>query len=746
MVLNQMGRLLVRREVHQVAAWCFAEAQRLSPGASDGLYESAQLHWQVQDYTTARQQLEQLLLSQPRHVKALNLLGVLSYVEEHYDEAARLAREALTLKPDWAAPHNNLGNALLALNDFEAAEQCFRQALVCDPRYAEAWCNLALLLNRKGKYDDAEQAARSALENKPDFAGAISNLGSILINQGRFAEGVAEYRRAVELQPDLIEAQINLAVAVEEPERLIVAMDHFRRVLEHHPDSYIALMRMAQAHQVLRENDLAEDYVRKVLALKPDALDAHIFLFTITASQGLNRRALEINRKARELGAGQVAGTMGVFNSLYDDQTDDALIYGFAQNLAQRYELELHKLKQKNAAASASEENDHSHTKTVMSYLPLLKRSSARKYRIGYVSKDFAKHSVAFFLEPILKHHDRDRFSIYCYANLFHSDEATERFKKLADVWHDVSLMGDDELEKRVLEDEIDILVDLSGYTAGNRITLFASRSAPVQVTYLGYPATTGMKAIDYRLVDFVTDPQGQSEEFYTEKLWRLPGCFLTYQPFSDAPEVTVAPFVNNGYITFGSFNVINKVTERVVEVWSQILRAVPHSRLMLKSVTFSSARGKAYYQSLFEAQGLGADRIELFNWYPDSNGHLGLYGKIDIALDPFPYNGTTTTCEALWMGVPVITLKGNRHLSRVGTSLLTQLGLTELIADSVDDYVQCAIDLANDFDRLATVRAGMRERMQASPLLDHAGFTRRLEDAYREMIDIAVQAEQQAA
>lgn len=731
MVLNQMGRLLVRREVHQAAAWCFAEAQRLSPGRSDGLYESARLRWHVQDYTTARQQLEQLLITQPNHTKALNLLGVLAYVEERFDEAARLAREVLTLKPDWAAPHNNLGNALLALNDFETAEQCFRQALVCDATYAEAWCNLALLLNRKGKYDDAEQAARSALENKPDFAGAISNLGSILINQGRFAEGVAEYRRAVELQPDLIEAQINLAAAVEEPERLVMAMDHFRRVLEHQPDSYIALMRMAQGYLAMREHDLAEDYVHKILAIKPDALDAYIMLASITAAQGLNRRALKLNLKAQELGAGQGAGVMAAFHSLYDDQTDDRRMHEIAIAWIQRHVFGVQQTKSDAAALVCRK---------------LLGRNPARKLRIGYVSKDFVRHSVAYYLEPIMKQHDREKFSIYCYANLFHADQVTERFKNLADEWREIALLNDDNLEKMIIEDEIDILVELSGYTSGGRMSLFARKPAPVQVNYLGYPATTGLSTIDYRLVDAVTDPAGQSEEFYSETLWRLPQGFLTYQPQHDAPEVALAPFLNNGHITFGSFNNALKVTERVVEVWSRILLAVPHSRLMLKSLTFSSERGKAYFQSLFEAQGLGADRVELFDWHPDSNGHLGLYGKIDIALDPFPYNGTTTTCEALWMGVPVITLKGNRHLSRVGTSLLTQLGLTELIADSVDDYVQCAIDLANDADRLITLRAGMRERMQASPLLDHAGFTRRLEDAYREMIDIAVQAEKQAS
>lgn len=724
--LTQVGRLLARRDAHQAAAWCFAEAQRLSPHRGDNLFEAARLRWQAQDYTATRQLLEQLLATQPHHAKALNLLGVVAYVEENPTEAARLARAARVQKPDWAAPHNNLGNALLALNDFAAAEQSFRQALACDSRYAEAWCNLALLLNRAGKYEEAEQAARTALEIRPGFAGALSNLGSILLNLGRFVEGVAAYRQAVELQPDLIEAQINLATAVEEPGRLIIAMDHFRRILAHQPDSYSALMRMAQGHLALREHDLAEDYVQKVLAIKPDSLDAHILLASIAAAQGLNRRALDINRQAQALGARQAAQMMAVFHSLYSDQTDDAQIYDVAQSLVREY---------------TKDRESWPQTRKTASGMPWNKRDPARKLRIAYVSKDFARHSVAYFLEPVIRHHDREKVTVYCYANLFHPDAITERFQQLADVWRDIAMLGDDDLEKMVMEDEIDILVDLSGYTIGGRLSLFARKPAPVQVSYLGYPATTGLTAIDYRLIDAVTDPIGQSEAFYAEKLRRLPDCFLTYQPMQDAPEVAPAPFLQNGGITFGSFNTAHKVTERVVEVWSRILHAVPNSRLMLKSLTFSSERGKAYFMSLFAAQGLSAERVELFDWYPETSGHLGLYGKIDIALDPFPYNGTTTTCEALWMGVPVITLKGNRHLSRVGTSLLTQMGATELIADTVDDYVQRVIDLANDPDRMVAWRTHMRARMQASPLLDHAGFTRKLEAAYREMMDRAVQS-----
>lgn len=719
--LNQAGRLLARRGAHQAAAWCFVEAQNRAPGAGDGLFEAARMHWLGQDYRAARQSLESLLTRQPQHAKALNLLGAVHQVEGRHDEAERHYRAAIVIDPDLAAAHNNLGNVLLAGNDFVAAEQCFRQALICDAGYAEAHCNLALLLNRTGRYEDAQAAAREAIRLKPDFAGAMNNLGSILLNLGKLAEGIAQYRQAVALQPDLIEAQINLAIAVDEPGRLLACMDHFQRLLERQPDSYLALLRLAQAHMALEEYDQAEDYVCRVLALKPDALDAWFLLGNITSKQGLSQRVLEINQQARVLGGGYVLDKSQIFDSLYVEATDQVRLFDLARTWARRY-------------------HEHENSDTVPAYTFTNTLNPGRKLKIGYISRDFLNHSVAYFLEPIFRHHDKNRYAIYCYANLFHPDEVTARFQKLADAWRDISLVGDADVLKMMHEDEIDILVDLSGHTNGGRLPLLARRPAPVLVNYLGYPATTGLAAVDYRLVDALTDPPGEADRCHTETLWRLPGGFLTYLPPEMAPEVAPSPFLENGCITFGCFNIANKVTERCVELWSTILHAVPDSRLLLKSLTFSSQRGKDYFQGLFSAQGIAPERVTLFDWLPETSGHLGLYGRIDIALDPFPYNGTTTTCEALWMGVPVITLAGNRHSARVGLSLLTQLGLDDLVADSPEDYFQKAVALAEDKDRLVSLRAGMRERMKNSSLLEHAGFTQKLEQAYREMWVIAAE------
>ncbi len=719
--LNQVGRLLVRRGVHRAAAWCFEEALRLSPGAANGVFELAKSRWLDQDFTESRRLLEQLLVSSPRHAKALNLLGVMDMAEGRLDAAEDKYQQAIALEPDWAAPHNNLGNVFLAHNDFAAAEKCFRRALECDSEYVEALCNLAPLLNRTGRFEEAERVGREAIRLKPDFAGAINNLGSILLNLGRFAEGVEQFRSALELQPDLVEAQVNLALCVDEPGRLVVAMEHFQRVLERDPHSYLALLRLTQGCLAQREHDKAEDYVQRVLELKPDALDALTLLGSVAAGQGLNRKVLELNRKALENGAGLGVGTSFIFHSLYDDATDAQRLFEISRDWAKRY----------------VEGPDY----VVPDFSGYTQSTQLqRKLRIGYVSKDFGLHSVSFFLEPILANHDRQNFEIYCYACLFHPDAVTERFKTYADVWREIPLVNHTDLVKMVCDDEIDILLDLSGHTTGGKLGLFARKPAPVQINYLGYPATTGVAAMDYRLVDAITDPPGADDAFHSEKLWRLPGCFLTYQPPKSAADVAHSPCLQNGYITFGSFNNALKVTETVVEVWARILRQVPDSRLMLKSLTFASERGKAYFQSLFAEQGIEAGRVELFSWHPEVAGHLELYAKIDIALDPFPYNGTTTTCEALWMGVPVITLAGERHSARVGASLLTQLGMAELVADSKDEYVRLAVELAGDTARIENLRAGLRGRMRQSPLLDHVGFTRNLEAAYREMWRLAAE------
>ncbi len=351
----------------------------------------------------------------------------------------------------------------------------------------------------------------------------------------------------------------------------------------------------------------------------------------------------------------------------------------------------------------------------------------ARHIRIGYVSPNFSRHSVGYFVEPVIRHHDRSRYEVYCYYTHQLADETTQRIRSLADGWRDIAQAPDDAVASMIGNDGIDILVDLAGHSKGNRLGVFARRPAPIQMTWLGYPDTTGLKAVDFRITDAMTDPQPEAERWHTERLVRIEDAFLCYQPPDDSPLIT--PHARSApEVVFCSFNNIAKLNEEAIRVWSAILVAVPGSRILLKSAALSFPDTVDRILDCFERNGVASDRVELRGWIRERRHHLELYDSVDVALDTFPYNGTTTTCEALWMGVPVVALAGCPHMSRVGAAILRCAGLQELVADNPQDYANIAIGLAHDQARRRSLRTSLRTTLQSSALLDHAGFTRKLE------------------
>lgn len=353
-----------------------------------------------------------------------------------------------------------------------------------------------------------------------------------------------------------------------------------------------------------------------------------------------------------------------------------------------------------------------------------------RQLRIGYVSADFRyTHPVSYFIAPVLREHDRREFLITCYSNVARPDAATERMSGLADRWRNIHGLSDREAMAQMRADGIDILVDLSGHCGGNRLLLFARRASPIQVTWMGYPDTTGLRTMDYRVTDGIADPAGESDAYHTEELVRLNSGFLCYEPPTEAPPVSALPSWFRGQVTYGSFQYPAKITPAVIRCWAEILRRVPMSRLFLHHC-FS---GYSKTRERLAEQGIGPERVYFLGDVP-LRKHLGLYSHVDIALDTFPYNGTTTTCEALWMGVPVVTIEGALHAGRVSTSILTRVGLAGMVAKSMDGYIERAVALAADLDRLAQIRVSLRPRMAQSPLLDAKGFTRGLEAEYRKM------------
>jgi len=356
------------------------------------------------------------------------------------------------------------------------------------------------------------------------------------------------------------------------------------------------------------------------------------------------------------------------------------------------------------------------------------------RIRIAYLSPDFRSHSVSYFFSPLLRQHDREQFEIFCLSDALHTDSVTDRLMSLSDGWRDISHLDMDGVEMVIREIRPDILVDLAGHTGHTiRLPLFSKRLAPVQVTWLGYPNTTGIGEVDYRLTDLLADPADSPDTaLYSENLHRLPGGFLCYEPPENAPDVASLPLIKNGHVTFGSFNMLPKMTDTVIAVWSEILKQNPGARLILKNHYFRDIDTARRVLRNFKRNGIVGERIDLLCSDVDLTTHLGQYGQIDIALDTFPYNGTTTTCEALWMGVPVVTMRGDRHSGRVGASILHAVGYDDCVADSIDGYVATSIKLSSCMAELEEKRSGLRGRMKRSTLNNATGFAQKMEVFYR--------------
>jgi predicted O-linked N-acetylglucosamine transferase (SPINDLY family) len=567
------------------------------------------------------------------------------------------------------------------------------------------------LARAQGRAADAIEDLRAALAIEPALAEAHHQLGNALKGLHRYAEAAASLRAAALLAPQSGAVWLNLGVACLELRRLDEAVACFRRAVRLEPTR-------PEAHNILGHALLtkgrctpARQSLEEALRLRPGYAAAHDNLGRVLKTQGLAAEALPHHRAA--LAAAPKAETHSnlLFSLNFPADLPPEEIAAEHRRWAELYAAPLRK-----PADPAVREP-----------------SASRRLRVGYVSPDFVNHAVAYFIEPVLAAHDRDRFEITCYSDARVPDAVTRRLQGRADRWREIAAHDHDEVAALVRADGIDILVDLAGHTARHRLLAFARRPAPVQVTWLGYPNTTGLAAIDYRLTDAVSDPPG-SEAWHSEELLRLPGPFSCYQPSVDSPAVGPLPAAATGAFTFGCFNHLAKITPAVLDLWAEILRDQPAARLLLRSRGLVDRETTARVRADFAARGVAPSRLECDGEELSLTRHLGRYGCVDVALDPFPYNGTTTTCEALWMGAPVVTLAGRTHVSRVGASLLTHVGASGWIADSAAAYVAICRELTADPGRLAALRAGLRDRMRASPLCDGPGFTRRLEEAFRAM------------
>ena len=681
------------------------EAARVDPDRHYRLGMSLQMQG---DRAAAKAEYGAALELAPRHADAHNNLGVLLKDEGRFEQALQHHRQALAARPDFVDALNNIAVALQALGKVTEALPYFDRALALQPGHAGLHYNKGAALQALGEIDAALGHYREALRLHPQLAPAHSNLGYLLSIRGRYAEAEPHVARALELQPEADELRLNLGSVQLSLGRFAEAQQQFERLLARSPGSAQAELHLGWALKEQGDFPGAERHYRRALELQPDYAEAQDKLGSLLKDSGQIEAALACLRQALALRPDFVAAHSNLCLSL-------------------------------NYAAGATPREIHAEhlafaRRHCAGYTPLAHANAAdpeRRLRIGYVSGDFRAHVVAHFIEPVLAHHDRTRCEVFCYYNFHAHDAITARLRAEADHWREIFGLGDDQVARTVQADGIDVLIDLSGHTGLNRLLVFARRPAPVQASYLGYLNTTGLGAMDYRISDARATPAGALDECHAEKLARLPDTQWCYLPPSQTPEVSALPGLANGYLTFGAFQTLAKVNRPVIELWSRLLQGVPQARLLIVAPGLKSVA--AEFEREFARHGIIPGRVELMGAVPFAD-YLALHDSVDAILDTFPYAGGTTTCHALWMGVPVITLPGSTATSRGGASLLAAVGLEQFIAEDPEHYIAIASRLAADMQPLASVRAGLRQRMSASPLCDAGRFTRNLEAAYRSM------------
>lgn len=592
------------------------------------------------------------------------------------------------------------------------AEACnrYREAVAVAPRYAKAHLNLGIGLEATGRPDEAAASYETALSLEADNPYAHYNLGRMLFTRGALEKAASHVRSALERRPAFPEACVLLASVLDAQGDLAAAARWLERALEHAPALPGGWHNYALALVKLDRLADAEAAARRALEIDPAFLPAYRLLGDMLRNDGRHEEAAETYVKARACAGGGLEYEQARLHSLiHSDRIGDEAL--FVQHRAVGGQLEA------------------AHPPRFAAFRN--KPDPERRLRIGYVSRDFRQHPVAWFMMPVLERHDRSRFEAHCYARGEVADGMTAQVRAAADHWHEAARLSHRKMADLVHRHEIDILVDLLGHCVDSDLAVFAQRPAPVQASWLGYLNTTGLTRIHYRITDPVSDPAGPAERRHTERLVRLPDAQWCYRPVTAREHAAAPPCLRNGFVTFGSFNHMLKLSAGVRDLWKTVLRRLPDARLVLLGVPPGPARERLLGE--FVEAGIGASRLLAVTPLPLEE-YFAWFDAVDIALDPFPYSGGTTTCDTLWMGVPVLTLAGTRSVMRSTASILSCVGLGEWIARTADEYVDLAVRYAGRRDVLTGLRASLRQKMRASPLMDEVRFVRGLEAAYREM------------
>ncbi|MDB9339432.1 FkbM family methyltransferase [Nodularia spumigena] len=661
---------------------------------------------------------------QPQLAKSYYNLGFVYEQQDEWEKAINNYSHAVTINPNYIKAHYRLGLIFKRQKDFGKAIEQFSQVLQLDPKNQAAKFNLALLWQQgEGADFILTLLDQTELELLPQLTEQINDTGAMLVRQGKWEQAKNCFQFVIELDPDYVLSHYNLAGVLQNQKQYPEAIYSYRRALKIDSNYLDALKNLGYVYYKNGQSDLAQECFHNILQLDPNHADTYELLGFMAGEQGkltecinLLNEALKINPNNPKLHSCFLFNLSSLISFTPQQILDSAQLW-YQQQVVNQWLPNL-----------TTHRND---------------KTPHRRLRIGYISPDFRRHSVSAFIKPVLQNHDRTQFEVFCYGEVKEPDAVTDEIIDICDGWRSTVGLSDLQVAELIQTDRIDILIDLAGHTANNRMMVLGMKPAPIQATYLGYFATTGLSTIDYWITDQILHPDNTQEKT-SESIWRLPRCYVGYEPLKTAPEVTELPFKKKGVFTFGSFNNLRKLTPETFAMWVEILKAVPNSRLMLKcasSDVFSPLIAEKI-QTPFVEQGIDAKRIFLYGGYAADEDHLGLYNQVDLHLDSMPYTGCTTTCEALWMGVPTVTLAGTRKMERMSASILHGIGLDDFIAHSTADYVQIAIELAQNPDYLQSLRSNMRERLSHSPLLDVKNMASTLEAAYRQMWQVYLEKE----
>ena len=714
----------------------------MDPNQAVALYHLGVIAHENGQLEQAVQWIVQSLQADSNNVEALNALAGVLKDQQRFSEALEFYQAALVISPHEAYLHSNLGLVFNELQRTDEAMACFQRALQMNPKWYASYSNMGGIYQREGKWERALECYVQALAVNPKSAVVLTNVGTILADQDRLDEALRYHQAALKSAPESDLVHNNLGTVLQKLGRVSESIECYQRALKYNPNSYLALSNLGSALWEQHQAAAAIDSLKKALALNPHCFMALNSLGAIFKEQGLVEKAMACFYKALEL---QPGVKDGIVPKIYRNLGATCFAAGRSKESVDWYRKSLELIP--DSAGTFSD------LLLVLNHLQIppdclfgehlrfgqkfnsLRDSQPhpnspdpdRRLRVGFVSGDLRNHAVAYFVEPIFTSYSKNQFEIFCYANHPEDDTVSERLKAKVDGWQKIIALSDEAVARQIRNDQIDILVDLSGHTALNRLLVFARKPAPVQVSMIGYIQTTGLAAMDYRVTDQSLDPVGETDHFNTEKLWRMAAGGSPFQPPANCPPVNELPAFKNGYLTFASFNKLSKITPEVIEVWVRLLKAIPDSRLLIASVTCDRLATE------LAAHGIGIERLELHPPMPMLD-YLELHHRVDFYLDPFPYNGGTTNLLSLWMGVPFVSLEGTSAVGRSGACLLRSYGLEELVAANPQDYVEKALAFTRDLKRLADWRQNLRQYLTPALMSSKTMFTEELEAAFRQM------------